>query len=150
MQMSQSTAIDASPEKVWQIISDIDNAEATIEGILKINVLERPKGSSLKGLKWEETRIFAGREAMETMWITDSRKNKFYETRAESHGAIYKSRMEIAKDGAGSTLTMSFDGEAVTFGAKVMWALTGWMAKKPMQKAIAADLADIKAAAESL
>ena len=83
------------------------------------------------------------------MWITDAKKPQFYETRAESHGAIYVSRLSIDKADDGCVLTMSFDGQAVTFGAKIMWFLTGWMAKKPMIKAITEDLEDLKAAAEA-
>lgn len=148
--MSMSTAINAKPAQVWEVISDIENCQDRIRGIHGIEVLEKPKGNSIKGLKWKETRTFAGREATEVMWITEARKNSHYTARAESHGAVYLSTMSIAKDGDGSTLTFDFDGQAVTFGAKVMWALTGWMAKKPMQKALREDLEDIKAAAEAL
>lgn len=148
MQLSLSTPIQATPTKVWNVITDIDGATERIRGILAVEVLERPK-SGVKGLKWKETRKFAGREAHEIMWITDAKKPQFYETRAESHGAIYVSRLSIDKTDHGCVLTMSFDGQAVTFGAKIMWFLTGWMAKKPMIKAITEDLEDLKAAAEA-
>lgn len=150
MQTSTSIQINASPDKVWQIIADIDNSADTISGINKIEILEPPKGNSIKGLKWKETRTFAGREATEVMWITEARKNSHYVARAESHGAIYLSTMRIGKDGHGCTLTMEFNGEAVTTGAKIMWALTGWLAKGAVKKACAKDLQDIKAAAEAL
>lgn len=149
MKTSTSTDIAASPATVWSIISDIERSADTISGINKIEILERPKGSSLKGLKWKEWRTFAGREATEIMWITEARKDSHYVARAESHGAIYNSKMSITKAAGGCTLTMSFEGTPVTLGAKVMWALTGWMAKGAMRKAVAKDLADIKAAAEA-
>ncbi len=149
MQMSGSIDIDATPTAVWNVISNIEGAADHISAIHKIEVLARPTGASIKGLKWKETRTFAGRDATETMWITDARKPRFYETRAESHGAVYVSRFDIEKRDGGCTLTMSFDGKAVTFGAKVLWALTGWMMHNPMRKAITQDLDDIKAAVES-
>jgi hypothetical protein len=148
MKLSLSTSIDATPAKVWSIISDIEHAADHIQGIDKVEVLEKPK-SGLKGLKWRETRTMFGKEATEVMWITEAKVNSHYLTRAESHGAIYVSGLSIAKDGEGCTLTMSFEGTPVTFGAKVMWALTGWMAKGAMKKALNQDLADIKAAAEA-
>ncbi len=147
MQMTQSTTIHASPSKVWKIITDFENCAENISGILSAQVLERP-AKGIVGLKWTETRKFAGKEASETMWITDAKANQFYEARAESHGAVYISRLSIDKTDDGCTLTMRFDGTPQTFGSKVMWALTGWMAVKPMRKAIAQDLADIKAKAE--
>lgn len=148
MQLSLSTDINATPTKVWNIITDIDGAAERIRGILAVEVLEKPD-KGVVGLKWKETRKFAGREAHEIMWITEAAKPKFYETRAESHGAVYKSRLSVEKTKDGCTLTMSFDGQAVAVGAKIMWFLTGWMAKKPMIKAITEDLEDIKAAAEA-
>ncbi|MGB1585539.1 MAG: SRPBCC family protein [Thermoplasmatota archaeon] len=148
MQMALSTPIAATPTKVWNIITDIENATDRIQGILAIEMLEKPK-TGVVGLKWKETRKFAGKEAHEIMWITEAKKPKFYVTRAENHGAIYTSRMDIEKTDDGCILTMGFHGETVTLGAKIMWALTGWMAKGPMRKAITQDLADIKAAAEA-
>ncbi|MGB1696846.1 MAG: SRPBCC family protein [Thermoplasmatota archaeon] len=146
MQVSGSLHIDAPTKKLWEVITDIHGCEERISGIIHAEVLE--EGAPLVGLKWKETRKFAGKEATETMWITDAVEGQWYETRAESHGAIYKSTMAVEPDGSGSKLTMSFDGQAVTFGAKVMWALTGWMAKKPLMKSIMDDLEDIKAACE--
>lgn len=150
METSTSTPINAKPEQVWQIITDIEHSAETISGINKIEIIDQPKGTSIKGLKWKEWRKFAGKEATEVMWITEARKNSHYVARAESHGAIYLSTMRIEKAEGGCTLTMSFEGQAVTFGAKVLWFLTGWMAKGAVKKACAKDLEDIKAAAEAL
>ncbi len=149
MKIAEFVHINASAEKVWAIISDIENAPGVIQGILKLRVLEPAKGPSIVGLKWEETRMFGGREATEVMWVTEAVENSHYRTRAESHGAVYESGMHIEPDGAGCNLTMTFTGEPQSFGAKVMWALTGWMAKNSVKKACSKDLADIKAAAEA-
>lgn len=147
MQVSGSIHIDAPTKKVWAVITDIHGCEDRIRGIITANVLE--EGAPLIGLKWQETRKFAGKEATETMWITDAMEGEWYETRAESHGAIYRSKMAVEPDGNGSKLTMSFDGEAVTFGAKILWALTGWLAKKSTRNAIMGDLIDLKKAIET-
>ncbi|MGI5309871.1 hypothetical protein [Rheinheimera sp. WS51] len=89
-----------------------------------------------------------GREAVEVMWITDAQAPLFYETRAENHGAIYISRMEISPSDFGCNLTMKFKAQPETLTAKLLWLLTGWMAKKSLTKVIAKDLSDIKAAVE--
>ena len=146
MQVTRSTEIDAPPADVWSVVSDIEQAASTISGIKEIEILERATGPSIVGLKWRETREFMGKDAVEVMWITDASEPSYYETRAESHGSIYTSRIELAETSAGTRLTMGFNGQPVTFGAKVMWALTGWMAKKALGKTLDQDLADIKAA----
>lgn len=148
MEMSTSIDIDAPPTTVWNIITDIAYSADIIQGIHKVEVLEPAKGPSIVGLKWKEWRTFGGREATEIMWITEAEEPSHYVARAESHGSIYNSTMAIKPEGDGSTLTMTFEGTPQTLGARIMWALTGWMAKGAVRKACAADLADIKTAAE--
>lgn len=132
--ISRSKEIVAPPKDVWAVIADIENAGVTISGIRAVEILEVASGPSSVGLKWRETREFLGRDAVEVMWVTDACEGAYYQTRAESHGSIYTSRMEIAATLTGRQLTMRFSCQPVTFGAKVLWGLTGWMAKKSLCK----------------
>ncbi len=147
MKISCTTQINAPKEKVWDIITNIEKAAEHISGIKSVEVLEKPH-SGVIGLKWKELRVMFGKEAEETMWITEAEENSHYQTRAESHGAIYISKLSIKEENGASHLTMSFDGQAQTTGAKIMSALMGWMFKKGTIKAVEQDLADIKAKAE--
>lgn len=148
MQVIRATKIKATPKKVRDIVSDIEHAGEIISGIQKIEVLKQPKGKTIVGLKWKETREFMGKDAIEVMWITDAKKQSFYETRAESHGSIYISRIELEPTSTGTKLAMVFNAEPVTVTAKILWILTTWMAKKTLSKTIDQDLADIQKAAE--
>ena len=148
MQVTRFTEIDAPPSDVWSFVSDIENADTRISGIKEVEILERATGPSIVGLKWRETREWMGKDAVEVMWVSDASEPSYYETRAESHGSIYTSRIELETTSTGTRLTMGFCGQPVTFGAKVLWALTGWMAKKALRKTIDQDLADIKGAVE--
>ncbi|MBO3697034.1 SRPBCC family protein [Roseivirga sp. E12] len=147
MEFKTDIQINASKEKVWSVISDIENAKDNISAIESIEVLEPPT-DGLLGLKWKETRTMFGKQATEIMWITEASENEYYQTRAESHGAIYISRLWIEENGSSSTLNMSFNGTPVTFGAKVMSAVMGWMFKSATVKALNKDLEDIKRVAE--
>jgi len=144
-----SIEVAATPEAVWTVITDILNSANVISGIKTIEILEVPSGPTITGVKWKETREFMGQDAVETMWITDAHEPSFYETRAESHGSVYISRMELEPTSKGTCLTMKFNCEPETFGAKTMWLLTGWMAKRSLSKVIGQDLADIKTAVEA-
>jgi len=148
MQVTRFIEIEASLAEVWSFVSNIENAGTWISGIKEVEILERATGPSILGLKWQETREWMGKDAVEVMWVTDASEPEYYETRAESHGSIYISRLELDRITAGTRLTMSFKGQPVTFGAKVLWALTGWMAKKALRKTIDQDLSDIKGAVE--
>lgn len=146
----RSVDIVADPAAVWSVISDIENAANNISAIKRIEVLESSNDKSIVGVKWKETREWMGRDVVEVMWITDAENESFYETRAESHGCIYKSRLELEKTPSGTKLSMAFHCHPNTIGAKIMWLLTGWMAKNSLSKAIDQDLTDIKQAADKI
>lgn len=90
-----------------------------------------------------------GQTATEVMWITDAKVNEFYQTRAENHGAIYISKLKIEENGKGNCLWMGFEGEPQGAFAKIMAFVTGFMFKNATQKALQADLEDIKAVVEN-
>ena len=147
MKIQTEIVINATKEEVWHVITDIENSVNTIGAIERIEVLDKPETGVL-GLKWKETRTMFGQEATEVMWITDAKENEYYQTRAENRGAVYVSRLALKEAGENTILTMGFEGEAQSFGAKLMSFLTGFMFKGATQKAIQQDLIDIKAAVE--
>ena len=147
MKMKAEIIIDGTKEQIWQVITDIEGSIDTISAIEKIEILDNPE-SGMLGLKWEETRTMFGKSATEIMWITDVVENEYYQTRAESHGAIYKSRLQIEESGDKSKLTMEFDGEAQSTSAKIMSFLTSFIFKSATEKALLNDLKDIKACVE--
>lgn len=148
MKLTCKIPIKADKAAIWQTITDINNAAVNISGIDDVEILEQPEGE-LVGLKWRETRTLFGKSATETMWITDAETNKYYRTRAENHGAVYISEMAISEENGENYLSMSFTGEAQTFGAKIMSALMGWMMIGSTRKVMLQDLEDIKKVVES-
>mgnify|MGYP000327239930 CR=1 FL=1 len=143
MKISVDTEISSSKDKVWAAISNIENAPDMISGIIALEVLHKPD-SGLVGLKWKETRKMFGKDAEETMWITDSKEGEYYATRAENHGAIYKSQLAVEAVGDKTKLTMTFEGDSESFLVKIMSVVMGFFMKKSMIKMLQADLADIK------
>jgi uncharacterized membrane protein len=144
MNTQESITINKPKEIIWNTIKDIENSASFINGINKIEIIEKPE-DTLTGFKWKETRTMYGKEATEIMWITEAEENKYYQTRAESHGSIYVSKQTI--DGVSentSKLTMEFDGTPLTLGSKIMMFLSGKILEKSLRKTIAVDLEDIK------
>ena len=148
MRATSQVDIKAPPKAVWNVVSDIENAANTIQAIEKIEILEKPRGK-LVGLKWRETRKMFGKTATEVMWITNATEASQYETRAESHGSIYTTRVSVQPHDSGTRLQMEFEGKPVTFGAKVTWGLMGFMFKGATRKALQKDLEDIKKKVEA-
>lgn len=148
MELSAFVEIKKPLEEVWRAITDFENCSNYIQSIVNLEVIDQPK-DTLIGFKWRETRVMFGKEAIETMWITDYTENEFYETRAESHGSVYKSRLTLERIGEKTKLTMSFSAEAQTFFVKVFSLCIGFMLKGSMKKAVTKDLNDIKNHLES-
>ena len=147
MKIKAKVSIKGKKEDVWDVITDIEGSVERISAIESVEILEKP-ASGILGLKWKETRTMFGKEATEIMWVTDVKENEYYQTRAENHGAVYISRLEINEVGQETKLTMGFEGEAQSFGAKIMSFLTGFMFKGATEKALKQDLIDIKAFVE--
>lgn len=89
-----------------------------------------------------------GKTATEVIWVTDAVDGSHYETRAESHGSVYKTRIALQDRNGKTGLSMTFEGEPQSVGARIIWSLTGFLFKGATRKALAKDLADIKAALE--
>ena len=147
MIVEAQVTINAPKAAVWAVITDIENAAATIGGIETIEVLERPD-DGLVGLKWRETRTMMGKTCTEDMWVTEAIENDAYKVRAESHGFVYLSTLSLAERDGRTTLTMSHDSQPQGFMARLLSVPMGLAFKGTMKKAFGKDLEDIKAAAE--
>ncbi|PWQ97367.1 SRPBCC family protein [Leucothrix arctica] len=150
MNINVDIEIDRSLEVVWKDICDIEHSAQMISAITAFKLLEAPDDEgSLVGLKWTETRKVFGKEAEETLWITDYQPLSYYKTRAQNHGAIYISTMSVKELGENTLLTMSFESEANSLMVKVVSAVMGIFVKRAMVKMLDKDLHDIKQFVES-
>lgn len=143
MKMHAESKIAASPERVWEVVSDIEHADQFISGITDIEVLSRPE-QGLQGLVWRETRLMFGKTASETMEVTQVEEGKAYHTKAASHGAEYHAVIRVLPEGEQTRLTMEFEALPQTWVAKIMTLLMGFMIKKATLQAFQQDLLDIK------
>lgn len=148
MEVTTNLKVNSNKEAIWAVLCDIENAEKNISGIDRVEILNKPE-QGMVGLKWKETRTMFGKEATEVMWITEAVENKYYRTRAESHGSIYKSTMSLEEKEGYCLLSMGFKGEAVSLGAKVSNFIFSKMIKKSLIKTMLVDLEDIKGVVEA-
>ena len=147
MTIAVSEEINAPRERIWDLITDIDSWADTISGIVSIEVINRPE-AGVVGLKWREKRVLFGKEAVETMWISAAEPNRWYETTAENHGAIYSTRMSLSESNDKVVLTMAFSAKPTTIAARLM-SVMSFMFNGTMRKMLQKDLADIRRAAEN-
>lgn len=138
--------VGAVPATVWAIITDLDRY-ADVADIVALERLDDGAGFGV-GTKWRETRRIS-REATEDMWVTEIDAGRKYVVEAESHGAHYRSVLEVSPEANGSRLSMQFDGTGTNVVTKVLGNTVGRLFEGPNRKAMQADLAGIAAAAEA-
>jgi carbon monoxide dehydrogenase subunit G len=142
--------VNASPDKVWAVISDIPGSAGTLSSVESIQMIsEGPYG---EGTRWKETRSMLGRRETVEMWVAEADPLRSTTVKALQGGADYTSRFTLAEREAGTDLTLTFGAEVLrpTVVSKVMMALFGKIGMNVTRKALAKDLAEIAAKAESL
>lgn len=142
--------VNASPEKVWAVLSDIPGSAGTLSGINAIQMLsEGPYG---EGTRWKETRTMMGRQETVEMWVSQTDPPRSTTIKALQGGADYTTRFALKERDGGTDLTMTFGAEVIkpTIVSKVSMALFGKIGMSMTRKALAKDLSEIAAKAESL
>lgn len=93
-----------------------------------------------------------GKQATETMEVTEFDPPRAYTLAAESHGMRYASRVTVLEEqpgggaagGGGCRLSYDITGKPLSLGAKIMSPIFGLMMKGAMRKAMDKDLSEIK------
>jgi carbon monoxide dehydrogenase subunit G len=138
------------PDEVWAVISDIPGSAATLSGIKSVQMLtDGPYG---EGTRWKETRTMMGRAETVEMWVAKADPPRSTTVKAHQGGADYTTRFSLAGRDGGTDLTLTFGANIVkpTVLSKVAMALFGKIGMSVTRKALAKDLAEIAAKAESL
>jgi carbon monoxide dehydrogenase subunit G len=150
-----SQHINASPDEVWAVISDIPGSAATLSGVDSIQMLS--EGAYGEGTRWKETRTMMGRAETVELWVSQAEppspvRAGSATVKALQGGADYTTRFMLAGGGGGTDLTLTFGAEVLkpTLMSKIMMVLFGKIGMSITRKALAKDLADIAAKAESL
>jgi uncharacterized protein YndB with AHSA1/START domain len=143
MKVTAEIEIARPREIVWAAITDIEQWTSMVTGIIDVKILNRPE-DGLVGLMWEETRFMFGKEATETLWVTDAVENEYYCSRAESHGSVYIIRFSLNDLGEKTMLSISFSGEPRTPFVRTVSFCMAPIIKSAVINALNKDLGDIK------
>lgn len=135
-----SRRIEAPRERVFEVFTDFDHAADRISAIKRIEVLT--DGPAGKGTRFRETRIMFGKEATETMEVTDFQPNRSYTVCANSCGAIFESTFTFTPEGSATQVVMTVTTRPVTMLAKVA-TLFSFLCAGMMKKMMAQDMDDL-------
>ncbi|GAA4480824.1 SRPBCC family protein [Rhodococcus olei] len=137
-----SRRVEAAPERVWAVLTDIDGADQTLSGVTGV---ERVSGEGYRvGTRWRETRRMFDKEATEEMWVAEVDPPHRTVVKAHSAGTDYTTTFDLSPAGDGTELTMTF---SATVGSstlhRLLAATLGRLAMKATARAMSTDLQDI-------
>lgn len=141
-----SVSIDASTEKVFDILSDLSKGAERMSQIEIIEVLT--EGPVQVGTRWKETRMMMGHATTEELTVTQYDPPNRFGVGGESCGTRFDSLFECQSKDNGTEVTFTLDTKSITLFAKLMAPL-GWLMMGSMRKCLEQDLADLKKAAET-
>lgn len=115
----------APADAVWAVLVDIEDAQATLSGVTKVEVLT--PGEYRKGFRWRETRKLMGREGTEEMWVASVDAPRSTTIRSDSGGAAYTTQFTLVPADDGTDVTMFFGAELKNPGvlSRLMMAVFG-------------------------
>jgi carbon monoxide dehydrogenase subunit G len=143
-----SRHVDATPDAVWSILTDVPSAASNLSGVTSVEALS--DGPYRVGTRWRETRTMFGRQASEEMWVTEVDAPRSTVVEAESAGTHYTTTFTVTPESGGCSLAVRFAGESVSPSRvqKIVWKVLGRFGLRAASKAMRTDLDDIAKAAE--
>jgi carbon monoxide dehydrogenase subunit G len=143
-------SIDASPDAVWHVLTDLEGSEAVLSGVSRI---ERLAGLGYTiGTRWRETRTMMGRESAEEMEVVGIDPGRATTIAAEANGMRYRTEFTLEPQGTGTLLRMRFGGtyQTLSWVQRVAAKLTAGIGLRVTRRAMQQDLDDIAMAAAAL
>ena len=147
MKVAAEIDIQAPIEKVFSVFSDLNHTADRIQGIKSVEILSGPAQMAI-GTKWKETRVMFGKEATETMWVTELTSPQKYVVEAKSHNMKYRSTYNFTPAADGTQVAMTFEGTPQTMGAKIINTIFSFMAGST-KKMLLQDMQDLKEVCEA-
>lgn len=137
--------VNAPPETVFRVATDLDNWSDFIRGIERIERLT--DGPMRVGTRYRETRKMFGKESTEEFEVTGFDAPREFAVQAYTCGALFVSRHRFVPDISGTLVELTLESKPQSIIARLMAPL-GKLMMGSMKKLIDADLDDLKAIAE--
>lgn len=144
--------IYATPDQVWNVLTDIEHAADTIRSIQNVQLLEG-NGHFDVGTRWREDRTLMGHRGSEELEVVEVQKPSHFAVRTKRDRDTITMTYTLTPLGQGSTrlsLTLVDDMKARGVGSVLAWTLWGEVSMHSTRRMLTHDLDDIANAAENV
>jgi uncharacterized protein YndB with AHSA1/START domain len=148
-ELTVSRVVHASPEEVWQVLTDLEGAPTTLRGVTRVELLD---GAAYDvGTRWTETRKILGKEETQTMEVTGCDPPHRTVVESRSTGVLYRTvfTLQPAEDGTELSVCFGASHPDPTLLQRVTVAVFGRVGAALTSRLLAQDLEDIAARVES-
>lgn len=138
--------LEASPEDVWAVLTDLRAAPTTLRDVTAVEVLT--EGTYRVGTRWRETRRLLGKEETQEMWVVEAKPAERTVIAAGTGPARYRTLFELTPVDGGTQVDVTFGARTLDPSRlqRVTWAVFGGVGGWFTRKALGRDLADIETA----
>ena len=137
-----SINVNAAPQTVFNVVSDIANSPDRIDWFDKVDMLtDGPVGV---GTKWRETRRMNKRESVEEWEMKAFESPNYFTAYCDTQGYDVEMTMRVDPEGDGSRLSLDMTTKPRTLFGKLMTPLE-WCMSGMMKKIVLKDLESTKA-----
>lgn len=142
-----SGTIPAARDRVWQVLTDIDNASTLIPSIKAVERLT--EGPYAVGSRWRETRTMLGRTETHELEVAEAAQPERTVVTAFTDGVQYTTTMQLDDDPVGTRLTMTFGAHQpdATPAQRVLWKVMGPIGSVFTRRVLNKELQEIREAA---
>lgn len=147
-----SRQVQASPEQLWTVLTDLDHAVENLSQVTEIHLITA--GPYAVGTGWRERRRMLGASDSQEQWVVenDPKRRTVLESASGSNRYRTTITLDPLDDGAATQLTLIFEAISSRPGAlqRVAMKVIGPLGTTLTERALRTELNDIAEAAEGL
>lgn len=138
-------AINASPERCYEVFTDLDLAPQTIEEITDVRWVSGERFEP--GARFSCTRVMFGKLHTEEMTVEVAEPGRRYVLGSDSHGSRFETTYTFEPEGSGTRVRQMMRCQPQTLGARLMTPMS-WLMGGAIRKALRSDMEQLQRACE--
>lgn len=142
--------IYASPEQVWNVLTDVEHSADTIRSVHNVEVLEEVDEFGV-GTRWREDRTLMGHHGTEELEVVQADPPSHFAVQTRRDRDVIRMTYTITPLDEGTRLSLTLVDDLTDRNplSQLVWSLWGEVSLHSTRRMLAHDLDDVASAAEN-